>query len=74
MKNRIAFILPNFMLFTSFASRKHVQEIHSISELVTTWHYGKNTGTKPAEIIVFYTGLEEKPITVIRYPNKSKNI
>lgn len=35
-----------------------------IVELVNTTHYGKNEGTEPAEIIVFYAGAEEIPITV----------
>jgi quercetin dioxygenase-like cupin family protein len=36
----------------------------SIVELVNKKHYGKNEGTEPAEIIVFYAGTENKPITV----------
>lgn len=37
-----------------------------IVELVNTWHYGKNTGKKPAEIVVFYAGIEGEPITVLK--------
>lgn len=44
----------------------HLRKGDSISELVNTWHYGKNTGSKPAEIIVFYAGIEGKPITVLK--------
>ena len=36
----------------------------SIIELVNAWHYGENLGTEPAEIIVFYAGVEGTPITV----------
>ena len=36
----------------------------SIVELVNKKHYGKNEGTETAEIIVFYAGVENKPITV----------
>ena len=36
----------------------------SIVEVVNKWHYGKNEGNKPAEIIVFYAGILDKPITV----------
>ncbi|MBW2604598.1 MAG: cupin domain-containing protein [Deltaproteobacteria bacterium] len=36
----------------------------SIVEVVDKWHYGKNEGNKPAEIIVFYAGIPGKPITV----------
>lgn len=35
-----------------------------IVEVVNTWHYGKNEGNKPAEIIVFYAGIQNKPITI----------
>lgn len=37
-----------------------------IVELVNTWHYGRNDGNEPAEIIVFYAGTEETPITVLK--------
>jgi len=35
-----------------------------IVEVVNTWHYGKNEGNEPAEIIVFYAGIQNKPITI----------
>ena len=37
-----------------------------IIELVNSWHYGENSGTVPAEIIVFYAGVEGTPITVLK--------
>ena len=36
----------------------------AISEVVNTWHYGVNTGVQIAELIVFYAGVEDAPITV----------
>lgn len=36
----------------------------SIVEVVNKWHYGKNEGNKTAEIIVFYAGAFDMPITV----------
>jgi len=36
----------------------------SIVELVNKWHYGKNEGSEPAEIIVFYAGTKDQAITV----------
>lgn len=36
----------------------------SIVELVNKKHYGKNEGSETAEIIVFYAGTENKPITI----------
>ena len=35
-----------------------------IIEVVNTWHYGKNEGDEPAEIIVFYAGEKGGTITV----------
>ena len=36
----------------------------SIVELVNTWHYGKNDGEIPVELIMFYAGKVGVPITV----------
>jgi quercetin dioxygenase-like cupin family protein len=35
-----------------------------IVELVNIWHYGKNDGHEPVELIVFYAGIAGTPITV----------
>lgn len=42
----------------------HLRAGDSIVELVNRKHYGKNEGKEAAEIIVFYAGVENKPITV----------
>lgn len=44
----------------------HLKAGDPIVELVNTWHYGKNTGKKPAEIVVFYAGLKGEPITQLK--------
>ena len=44
----------------------HLEAGDSIVELVNQWHYGRNDGDEPAEIIVFYAGVPGKPITVTR--------
>ena len=36
----------------------------SLVEVVNTWHYGLNPGDTPAQIIVFYAGIKDEPITV----------
>jgi quercetin dioxygenase-like cupin family protein len=36
-----------------------------IVEVVNTLHYGVNEGDTEAEIIVFYAGIADKPITII---------
>ncbi len=42
----------------------HLKAGDSIVETVNTWHYGKNEGDKPAEIIIFYAGILGTPITI----------
>lgn len=42
----------------------HLKEGESIVELVNTWHYGENRGDTPAQIVVFYAGTTDLPITV----------
>jgi quercetin dioxygenase-like cupin family protein len=41
----------------------------AIVELVNTWHFGRNDGTVPVEIIVFYAGIKGKPITILKKDN-----
>ncbi len=42
----------------------HLKAGDLIVEVVNKWHYGKNEGNKPAEIIVFYAGIPDTPITI----------
>lgn len=42
----------------------HLKAGDSIVEVVNKWHYGKNEGDDPAEIIVFYAGIRGTPITI----------
>ncbi len=44
----------------------HLKAGDPIVEVVNTWHYGKNEGTAPAEIIVFYAGTGGVPITLYK--------
>jgi quercetin dioxygenase-like cupin family protein len=43
----------------------HLKAGDSIVEVVNTLHYGINEGNVPAEIIVFYAGTVDTPITVV---------
>ncbi|GAL31110.1 hypothetical protein JCM19239_4495 [Vibrio variabilis] len=38
----------------------------AIVEVVDTWHYGRNEGNEPAEIIVFYAGTINEKLSVIK--------
>jgi len=42
----------------------HLKAGDPIVEVINKWHYGKNEGKIPAEIIVFYAGIQGKPITI----------
>ena len=42
----------------------HLKAGDAIVEVVDKWHYGRNDGDEPAEIIVFYAGVQGGPITV----------
>jgi quercetin dioxygenase-like cupin family protein len=44
----------------------HLKSGESIVEVVDTWHYGKNEGKEPAEIIMFYASAEGNSITVYK--------
>ncbi|MEW4922552.1 cupin domain-containing protein [Algibacter sp. 2305UL17-15] len=43
----------------------YLKEGDVIVELVNKMHYGINQGNKPVEIVVFYAGTEDLPITVV---------
>lgn len=43
----------------------HLKAGDPIVELVNTSHYGVNEGDEPAEIIVFYAGTGDTPITIL---------
>ena len=43
----------------------HLKAGDPIVEVVNTLHYGINPGSAPAEIVVFYAGVTDTPITVV---------
>jgi quercetin dioxygenase-like cupin family protein len=42
----------------------HLKAGEPIVEVVNKWHYGKNEGKETAEILVFYAGALDTPITI----------
>ncbi len=42
----------------------HLKAGDPIVEVVDTWHSGRNAGKGPAEIVVFYAGTQEAPVTL----------
>ena len=41
-----------------------LHEGESLPELIGKYHYGKNTGSEPIELIVFYLGEQGTPLSV----------
>ena len=41
-----------------------IHEGEVLPELIGTYHYGKNTGNEPVELIVFYIGEKNTPLSV----------
>ena len=35
-------------------------------ETVNTWHYGRNDGDLPAEIVVVYSGVKDRPLAILK--------
>ena len=48
----------------------HLKPYDPIVEVVDTWHYGRNEGDEPAEIIVFYAGEKGEPVTIKKPENE----
>jgi quercetin dioxygenase-like cupin family protein len=51
------------IVHTKKGQELHLKSGEAIVEVVDTWHYGKNPGNEPAEIIVFYAGTENLEVT-----------
>lgn len=49
---------------TEGGKRLRLKTGESIVEVVDTWHYGMNEGDEKAEIIVFYAGVVDLPVTI----------
>ena len=54
----------NLTVVTEEDEIMHLKAGDAIAEVVDKWHYGKNEGYEPAEIIVFYAGIKDAPITI----------
>lgn len=54
----------NLTVVTEDRETVHLEAGDSIVEVVNKWHYGRNEGNEPAEILVFYAGIQGTPITI----------
>jgi len=55
-------------VITDTGKTLHLNAGDPIVEVVNTLHYGINPGQVPAEILVFYAGTTDQPITLIENP------
>ncbi len=44
----------------------HMKKGDPIVEMVNQWHHGENNGAQPAEIVVFYSGNVDVPVTILK--------
>jgi len=57
----------NLTVITEHEKTLQLKAGDALIEVVNTWHYGKNSGDTPVEIIVFYAGVEGKPVTHLKH-------
>ncbi len=57
----------NLTVITEHEKTLQLQAGDALIEVVNTWHYGRNNGDTPVEIIVFYAGVEGKPVTHLKH-------
>lgn len=61
----IAYIAKGKLTVTAEnGQQKTVSKGECISELINTYHYGKNKGIFPVELIVFYIGEKDTPLAI----------
>ena len=54
------------LVVTETQDTLHAKAGDAFEELVNTWHYGINETNKPAELIVFYAGIEGGTNTILK--------
>jgi quercetin dioxygenase-like cupin family protein len=51
---------------TELDETKHLKAGDALIEVVNKWHYGRNEGSEPAVILVFYAGVASEPVTRLK--------
>lgn len=69
-------VLLNGELTVSTTANKtiHLKAGDSIAEVVNQWHFGKNDGRIPAEIVVFYAGTVGTPLVIKKNPSEQESL
>lgn len=53
-------------VYLESGEQRLVQAGEALVEVVDTWHFGRNTGQVPTDIVVFYAGTQGRPITELK--------
>lgn len=60
-----AYVLSGILIVrTEDGKELTIKKGDTLIELVNTWHYGRNDGTEPVELVVFYAGEEGQPLAI----------
>jgi len=62
--NAAVMLKGELMVITTKQDTLKIKEGNAFEEVVNTWHYGLNNSNKPVEVLVFYAGVKESPITL----------
>jgi len=54
----------NLTVTTDKGEQITVKEGECLPEIIGKYHYGKNTGNEPVELIVFYIGEKNTPLSI----------
>jgi len=57
-------ISGNLTVVTKAGAQLHLSAGDALVETVDTWHQGINEGPEPVDIIVFYAGIVNEPLTL----------
>ena len=64
--NAAVVLKGELMVITTKQDTLRIKQGNAFEEVVNTWHYGLNNSNKPVEILVFYAGVKESPITILK--------
>lgn len=62
--NAAVILSGEISVFSSDGNMQTFKSGEPVIELVDKFHYGRNTGSIPAEILVFYAGIQGKPLSI----------
>ena len=61
----IAYVVKGKLTVTSESGKQiTISKGECLPELINTYHYGENKGKTPVELIVFYIGEKDTPISI----------